>query len=72
MNHGNAQTTGDSFLRLPQVSARLGLGRSAIYELVKRGELCPPVKLGARASAWPSSAIDAFIADRIRASQRKA
>ena len=72
MNQVNTPSTGESLLRLPQVSARLGLGRSAIYDLVKRGELCPPIKLGARASAWPSSAIDQFIADRIRAAHRKA
>jgi prophage regulatory protein len=63
------QTTGEVLLRMPQVAARLGLGRSAIYDLVKRGELSPPIKLGARASAWPASVIDAFIAARIRGSQ---
>lgn len=66
MNQGNPSITGEVLLRLPQVSARLGLGRSAIYDLVKRGELCAPIKLGVRASAWPSSAVDQFIADRIR------
>lgn len=70
MNQENASGIGESFLRLPQVSARLGLGRSAIYALVKRGELCAPIKLGARASAWPSSAIDQFIAARIRQSHK--
>jgi prophage regulatory protein len=69
MNHDNTPVAGEVFLRLPQVSARLGLGRSAIYNLVKRGQLCPPIKLGVRASAWPSSAIDQFIAERIRASR---
>lgn len=60
-------TAGETLLRLPQVCARLGLGRSSIYDLVNRGELCRPIKLGARASAWPASEIDRFIADRIRA-----
>lgn len=64
-------TAGETLLRLPQVSARLGLGRSAIYDLVKRGELCAPVKLGKRASAWPASMIDQFIAERIRASHAR-
>lgn len=59
----------ERLLRLPEVSARLGLGRSSIYALIQRGELSPPVKLGARASAWPASVIDAFIAERIRASR---
>lgn len=72
MNQVVTPSVGESLLRLPQVSARLGLGRSAIYALIQRGELCPPIKLGARASAWPSSAIDQFIADRIRAASRKA
>jgi prophage regulatory protein len=62
-------TTGERLLRLNEVMLRLGLGRSSIYELVRRGELCSPVKLGARASAWPQSAIDGFIAERIRASR---
>ena len=66
MNHERQTSVGETLLRLPQVCARLGLGRSAIYDLVKRGELCPPIKLGARASAWPASWIDQFIADRIR------
>ena len=44
-------------------------GITAAYELVKRGELCAPIKLGVRASAWPASAIDQFIADRISAAR---
>lgn len=63
------QPAGERLLRLNDVMARLGVGRSSIYELVRRGELCQPVKLGVRASAWPASAIDRFIAERIRASR---
>jgi prophage regulatory protein len=55
----------ERLLRLPEVAARLGLGRTSIYALIQRGELSPPVKLGGRVSAWPASAIDAFIARRI-------
>lgn len=66
----NTQTPpGESLVRLPAVCAKLGLGRSSVYDLVKRGELCPPVKLGMRVSAWPLSALDAFIAERILASR---
>lgn len=60
---------GERLLRMNEVMLRLGLGRSSIYELVRRGQLCPPLKLGVRASAWPQSAIDAFIAERLRASR---
>lgn len=70
--HESPTPSAESLLRLPSVCARLGLGRSAVYDLVKRGELCPPVKLGPRVSVWPASAIDAFIADRIASSRRKA
>ena len=63
-------TAGESLLRLPAVCSRLGIGRSAIYDLVKRGELCQPVKLGQRVSVWPASAIDAFIAARIASARR--
>lgn len=56
--------SGESLLRIEAVSARLGLGRSAIYELIGKGELRKPIKLG-RASVWPSSEIDRFIAERI-------
>ncbi len=53
--------------RLPQVKARVGLSRSEIY---RRASANPPtfpkpVKLGLRASAWNSTAIDQWIADRI-------
>jgi prophage regulatory protein len=61
------QVTGERLLRLNEVMLRLGLGRSSVYELVRRGDLCQPVKIGVRVSAWPQSAIDGFIAERIRA-----
>ena len=52
-------------LRLPAVKARCGLGRSSIYNRIAEGTFPAPVSLGARAVAWPSTAIDAWIADRI-------
>ena len=57
---------GDSLLRAPEVCSRLGIGRSSLYSLVQRGELCPPIKVSLRISAWRSSAIDAFIDRRER------
>jgi prophage regulatory protein len=52
-------------LRLNEVQHQVGLGRSAIYDKIKRGEFPSPVSLGARAVAWPSDAIDAWIDERI-------
>jgi prophage regulatory protein len=48
-----------ALLRLPRVIERTGFKRSAIYDRVRVGLLPRPIKLGTRASAWPSDEIDA-------------
>jgi len=52
-------------LRLPEVKQQVGLGRSAIYEQMKRGNFPIPVHIGARAVAWPSDQIADWIDSRI-------
>lgn len=52
-------------LRLPEVSARCGLRRTAIYDAVKAGKFPKPIRLGRRCSAWPSTEVDAWVAARI-------
>lgn len=47
-------------IRLPELSQRLSLGKTKIYEMVKAGEFPKPVKRG-RASLWPSEAVNAWI-----------
>ena len=59
-------------LRLPQVRARVGLGRSTIYAAVAAGTFPRPVAIGARAIAWPSSSIDAWVADKVRRVAKRA
>jgi prophage regulatory protein len=66
----NPQQTGERLLRLPDVEARCGLRKSAIYAGMKAGTFPACIKLGPRAAAWPLSAIESWIADRIRAAQR--
>ena len=56
-------------LRLPEVKKRTGLGRTQIYRLQKQGKFPKLVKLGARASAWVSTEVHAWIADRIAESR---
>jgi len=58
---------GRRLLRLKEVLHRVGLQRSAIYLKIKLGEFPPPVRLGARAVAWPSDVIDAWIDSRVGA-----
>lgn len=55
----------DNLLRLPQVVGRVGFGKSTIYALIKRGQFPSPIALGARARAWISTEVDAWIAQRI-------
>lgn len=61
-----------SILRLPAVQLRVGLSRSQIYHLASRGEFPKPIKIGARSSGWPSTSIDRFIEQRIRAAAQGA
>ncbi len=49
----------DRLLRLPEVSARLALSKSAIYQMIRRGELIP-VRIGG-AVRFPASAVDQLI-----------
>ena len=53
------------FERLPAVLARVGLSRSALYRLVDGGKFPRPVKLGERAIAWDSRAVDRWIKAKI-------
>jgi prophage regulatory protein len=38
--------------RLRELSARVGLARSAIYKAIQEGRFPKPVRIGARAVAW--------------------
>ncbi|MAY34382.1 MAG: AlpA family phage regulatory protein [Donghicola eburneus] len=51
-------------LRRPAVSEMTGLGRSTIYDLMARDEFPRPIKLTAKAVAWPESAIAAWLKSR--------
>jgi len=56
-----------ALLRLPRVIERVGLGRSSIYAMAKRGEFPKPISLGGRAVAWREDEVSAWIAERIAA-----
>ena len=55
----------DRLLRLPEVQRLTGLGRSAIYEQMQRGDFPRSVKAGARTATWSEAAVQAWIADRL-------
>ena len=54
-----------TILRLPQVKAKTGLGRSTIFSQAGEGLLPPPISLGARAVGWVEREIDAVLEARI-------
>lgn len=51
-------------LRRSEVEARCGIGRSTIYDWMKRGHFPNPVKLGSRLVAWRESDIVAWLESR--------
>lgn len=55
----------ERLIRRPDVEAMTGLARSSIYAKISEGEFPAPVKIGARAVAWPESDIQEWIAARI-------
>jgi len=59
----------DRMLRRKEVEAITGRGRSAIYEGIAAGTFPKPVKIGARAVAWPESVIREWIAERMEGGQ---
>jgi prophage regulatory protein len=52
-------------LRLGDVQHRVGLRRSAIYNLIRRGDFPPPIRLGSRCSAWVRVEVDRWIAEQV-------
>jgi prophage regulatory protein len=56
-----------SLERRKAVQQRVGLSRSTLYLLISRGEFPPPVRIGARAVAWDTRDVDAWIASKIAA-----
>lgn len=65
---GAASAASEQLLRLPATLAAVGLGRTAWLDLVKAGKAPQPVKIG-RATCWPASEVQAWIAERIRQSR---
>ncbi len=48
--------------RLPTVSTVTGSPRSTLYERIAAGTFVRPIKIGARAVAWPAEEVDAILA----------
>lgn len=58
----------DKLLRLPDVEAVTGCKKSTIYNLVRTGRFPAPVRISARCTAWPESAVLNWVQDCVAAS----
>lgn len=63
------QSTGPLW-RLPTVETQTGLSKSEIYRRIKIGTFPKPLKLGARAVAWPASAIESWVKSLIQGASK--
>ena len=51
-------------IRLPEVRARTGLGKSTIYALIATGNFPAPRQIGPRAVGWLASEVDDWVRAR--------
>lgn len=61
-----------TLIRLPEVKARTGLSRTAIYAAAKDGKFPKPINLTERSVAWIDTDVQAWIDARIEASRSEA
>lgn len=52
-------------LRLPSVTERIGLKRTAIYDMVRAGKFPKPVPLNDKSVGWLESEIEDWIVSRV-------
>lgn len=55
----------ERLLRLPAVLNKVGLGRTAVLDRVKRGDFPAPVKIG-RATLWREAEVSAWVIAQVR------
>lgn len=61
----NGSNQPERLLRIQEVIHIVGLQKSSIYEAVKNATFPAPVRLSRRAVCWSSSAINAWVSQRI-------
>lgn len=64
-----AKMSATTIIRLTQVKQLIGLSRSSIYSLMRKGQFPTTIKLGSRSVGWVESEIHSWLASRIQASR---
>lgn len=52
-------------IRLPELTAQIGIGKTKIYALITKGEFPAPIKIG-KVSAWSSDTVAKWIEGKSR------
>jgi len=71
MHHDGSTALARRILRRDQVSKKTGYSSATIYRLEKRGEFPSRVQLGPNSVGWWEHEVDAWLANRPRASAIK-
>ena len=58
----------DRLLTRAEVESRVGLTKTSIYRMMRAGQFPEPLRISTRAVRWSASEIEAWLADRPRAS----
>ena len=61
------EASSGQILRLAEVLARVGLGKTTLYRLIGRDEFPRPVRLGPRAVGWKEAEVAEWLDSRERA-----
>ncbi|MDR0250779.1 MAG: AlpA family phage regulatory protein [Burkholderiales bacterium] len=61
----------DKIIRCREVCDRIGLSKTTLYEMIRRGTFPPSQKIGLRATGWRASLVDAWIAGSWRPQDEK-
>lgn len=61
----------DRLIRLPEVESMTGCKKSTIYQMIGAGDFPRPIRLTARAVAWPETAVLQWVQDRIGQCQKQ-
>lgn len=66
LDNGSSPLVPGRLLRLPEVMARVGLKRSAIYQRMSDGRFPRSRSLGPKCTVWIEAEIDAWIRDIVK------